>query len=466
MKREESNLSRGQSLVELLIALGVFVTTVSAVIFVLLSSYISNLRSGENYRALFLAEEGLEAVRSIRNNDWNDLVAGSYGLAVSGSDWIFSGSQEDISSKLKEGARQVIIENIDSDRKKITSKITWKSPQNLPREISLISRLTGWENPAKWSDSAKEAVINLSGSQNGLRIQTQGNYVYLVRKGGSPDFIIIDIADTQNPFIAGSLNLPGNPQDIAVSGNYAYVASDNDDQELQIINISNPSSLGVIGLFNAPGSANGNGIYFNGSKVYLARGSSSQNEFLAVDVFSPSLPVLVGSLNLGATGNDIVVSGNYAYIASGLNSQELQIIDITVPIQPTLAGFYNLSGSSDGLSIAGFGTKVILGRANGLIYLFDAGNPNAPVFLGSFDAGGAVNDITLGNDNNYAFLATDSNNAEFQTVDISTAALPILIGSFNFSPSSNINGIAYNGTKDRIFIASESDNEEFIILAP
>lgn len=457
-------MNRGQSLVELLIALGIFVTMVSVVVFILLSSYVSNLKSGENTQALFLAEEGLEAVRSIRDNNWGNLAAGSHGLEVSGSDWMFSGSQEDLSSKLKEGARQVIVEDIDSSRKKITSKVTWKSPQGLPRETSLVSRLTNWTgaaSAARWVLPTKEGSLNLSGNQDGLKVQAQGNYAYLVRNGGSPDFAVIDISDTQNPLLVGSLSLTGNPRDIVVSGSYAYVASDSDTQEFQIIDVSNPSSPSISGAFDAPGGANASGIYFSASTAYLVRRSSAQDEFLAINVSDPSSPTLISSLNLASAGNAVVVLGNYAYVASSFDNQELQIIDMTVSNQPRISGSYNLSGSSDGFSIAGFGGRVILGRNNGLIYLFDVENPNSPVFLGSFNAQGVVNDLALGG--NYVFLTADSSGAEFQVVDISAPASPSPIGSLDISPSS---GVAFDQGEDRAFIASGADNEEFIILAP
>ncbi|MDO8663473.1 MAG: hypothetical protein Q7K28_01370 [Candidatus Wildermuthbacteria bacterium] len=457
---------KGQSLIELLIAIGIFVAMVSAVGFILIGSYISNLQAREGVIAVSLAEEGLEAARSIRNESWDDLTAGSHGLAVAGGQWTFSGVQEDISSELEKGVRKVIVEDPGFDRKIITSKITWELTEGRPQDISLATSLTNWKGLAKWSDPSEEGSLNISGSQDGLKIQAQGNYAYLVRAGGSPDFVIIDITDIQNPFIAGSLSLSGNPRDIAISGNYAYVASDSDSQELQIVNISNPATPSVIGTYNAPGSADANGIYFSGSSVYLVRSSSSQNEFLIINVSDPNLPTISGSINLNAAANDVVVLGNYAHIASSHDSQELQIVNLTLPSSPSLIGSYNLSNDSNGLSITGFGNRVILGRANGSIYLFNVENPASPSLSGSFDTRGSVNDMSLGNDNNYVFLAADSGNAEFQIVDISAPALPGLIGSFDLSPNAGIYGVAYHQGKDRVFAASQVNDREFIIFAP
>ena len=136
---------RGQSLIELLIALGIFVAIISVVTFLLIDSYAANLQARQNSQAIFLAEEGMEAVRSIRDNDWEALAPGSHGLAISGNNWVLLGASEDISDKLKEGKRVITIENIDEDRKKIISKVTWQISPERENKIELVTYLTNWQ---------------------------------------------------------------------------------------------------------------------------------------------------------------------------------------------------------------------------------------------------------------------------------------------------------------------------------
>jgi len=135
----------GQSLIELLIALGVFIVVISSLAFFILNSYVSGRLAEEITKANFLAEEGLETVRSIRDNSWQDLSEGYHGLAIFGNNWIFQGAQEDISSQLKEGIRVIEIENIGSDRKKVTSQITWQFIEGRPQEVKLVTYLTNWQ---------------------------------------------------------------------------------------------------------------------------------------------------------------------------------------------------------------------------------------------------------------------------------------------------------------------------------
>jgi len=139
------NFKKGQSLIELIIAIGIFVFVVPALVFLALDSYVSGRLASEMTKADFLAQEGLEAVRSIRDNSWSDLTAGTYGLAISGVHWIFQGSSEDINDQLKGGTRVITIENIDPDRKKINSEVNWQFNGGRTEEVRLITYLTNWQ---------------------------------------------------------------------------------------------------------------------------------------------------------------------------------------------------------------------------------------------------------------------------------------------------------------------------------
>ena len=135
---------KGQSLIELLIAMGIFVLAVVSISWLVLDVYLSDRAGRERMAATFLAKEGIEATRSIRDNNWDDLINGSHGLAITGNNWIFQGNQEDISSQLREGIRKITIEEIDSERKKITSQITWKLTEVRLQDITLVTYLTNW----------------------------------------------------------------------------------------------------------------------------------------------------------------------------------------------------------------------------------------------------------------------------------------------------------------------------------
>lgn len=135
----------GQSLLELVIAIGIFAVIVSGLSFFVLDSYVSGRLAYEITKADFLAEEGIEVAISIRDNKWEDLTIGDHGLAISNGHWIFQGTEEDLKSQLNNGKRIIKIEDIDVDRKKITSTINWQFSQGRQEDVKLISYLTNWQ---------------------------------------------------------------------------------------------------------------------------------------------------------------------------------------------------------------------------------------------------------------------------------------------------------------------------------
>ena len=104
----------------------------------------STALAGNTARGALLAEEGLEAVRNIRDANWQNLADGTYGLSTSGSQWALSGSQDTTGIF----TRQITISTVDQNRKNITSKVTWKQNAQRNGSISLQSELTYWQKIA------------------------------------------------------------------------------------------------------------------------------------------------------------------------------------------------------------------------------------------------------------------------------------------------------------------------------
>ncbi|MCH8741574.1 type II secretion system protein [Patescibacteria group bacterium] len=138
-------MNKGQSLIELVVALGIFVIVGSALVFLIFNSYIIGRLASEITQANFLAEEGLEATRSIRDNNWTGLADGDHGLIIFGGTWQFSGTFETIDGKF---TRVITVETLDPGRKKIISQVTWQFTEVRPKEIILVTYLTNWAGEA------------------------------------------------------------------------------------------------------------------------------------------------------------------------------------------------------------------------------------------------------------------------------------------------------------------------------
>lgn len=116
-------MHKGSSLIELLIAMGVFVLAVSAISFLILDSYIADRAGSERTQAVFLAEEGLEKMRAL---NWNSRV---------------TQSPELINNKF---TRTISVSDIDADRKQITANISWQITDIRQAQAELVTYLTNW----------------------------------------------------------------------------------------------------------------------------------------------------------------------------------------------------------------------------------------------------------------------------------------------------------------------------------
>lgn len=321
-----------------------------------------------------------------------------------------------------------------------------------------------WEGIGNWRTITQEGTYNASGNNDGRNIAVSGDYAYVVRADGTPDFLIINKTNPASPALTGSLNMAGAPYDLRISGSYAYIASGNDTTELQIVNIANPAAPILTGNLDLAGTADATSIRVIGSTAYITKLTSSSPEFYIVNITNPAAPTLIGSLNLTGSFYDVHVSGNYAYLASTDNNTEMQVINITNPAAPVLAATFNAAGTNDGLAITGFGNRVILGQVAGNLTILNVTNPLAPVQVVTYAAGNNINDLTMANNNNFVLIASTNTNPEFQVLNIDNELFPLLHSSYN-APSSLL-GVTYDSLLDRAFLTSSDNSRELIIIRP
>lgn len=151
---------QGQSLIELLVAMAVFVLVVSSIMFLTLDAHLATRQGAERTQATFLAQEGVEAVTSIKNQGWKYLSTGDHGLDESGNLWQFSGTDNLIDKYTRQATVEEVYRDVngdivdsggslDLDTKKIISKVNWDFSPNRPSEVAVTSYLTNWRS-AKW----------------------------------------------------------------------------------------------------------------------------------------------------------------------------------------------------------------------------------------------------------------------------------------------------------------------------
>lgn len=135
-------MNRGFSTIEALLASSILILIVTAFMGAFIYGSESTALAGQRARATFLAEEGLEASRNIRDAAFSNLVNGANGLVISGNQWTFSGTS-DITNGFY--TRQITISSIDSNRKQIISTVTWQQNNQRTGSVTLTTYLTNWK---------------------------------------------------------------------------------------------------------------------------------------------------------------------------------------------------------------------------------------------------------------------------------------------------------------------------------
>ena len=167
----KKNNKNGFSLVEIVISIGLFGVLVSF----LMAALVQNNRQEDfsiyKRQAIFLAEEGSEAVRNIRDADYTNLIAGTYGISENGDEWSLSGS----SDQLDDFTRIITITEVDEDRRDISVDVGWNDMNVQNGTVTVATRLTNWMVPSV-SESCVELDASGADLSNGNR---RLNEIYL-----------------------------------------------------------------------------------------------------------------------------------------------------------------------------------------------------------------------------------------------------------------------------------------------
>jgi len=151
--------NKGQSLIEFVVAIGILVIITASGTTALLSSLSINRFSKEEIQASGYAQEGLEAAKSIRNQDWDNLANGTYGIDDSSGSWKFADSSNILLSKF---TRVIKVEDAElegeilSETKKITSTVSWNHVPSKTSRVKYVTYLTDWQTTKSYVPGGPE----------------------------------------------------------------------------------------------------------------------------------------------------------------------------------------------------------------------------------------------------------------------------------------------------------------------
>jgi hypothetical protein len=184
---------------------------------------------------------------------------------------------------------------------------------------------------------------------------------------------------------------------------------------------------------------------FRNSSQTTAVWSTADGEIRLDDQFAMTN---LGSYNTVGLAYEVVVEGDYAFVADGSNG--LVVLNISNPSGPTQIGHYNTAGVARALAVDG--QRVYLADGTLGLRIFNVQIPNNPAPIATLGGLGTVNDVVFDGRMIYAASSTG-----IHVIDASNTTLPTLVGSF----SGILNGVGLDIEGDLLYVA---DNDYVWIM--
>lgn len=271
-------------------------------------------------------------------------------------------------------------------------------------------------------------------------ILLDGETLYLA---GPDGLRILDVRNRYRPLEISRLDLPGQPQGIALAGGRTYVALG--DEGVGVVNVENANRPRLERRIPLDGPAYA--LVYDRGWVYVAAGEAG---IATIDAVEPGEEKLVLSLTLPGAARDIARRGRALYLAAG--EAGLLAMDITIPDKPLLAGVLAPEAGRSFESLTISGSRAYVTHGDGFVVV-DISRPDSMGLLASIDAVAhhvGVSDVYL-----YA-LGED----QITVYDARATAEPVALRSY-IAPR-HIADTSAGG--DRLFLVHEGDGPDLVVL--
>jgi len=386
-------ISNGQMLVELVLAIGLSAIILPALLIGLVASREGAPQQVQVQQATELFKETANAVREIRDNDWNSFaVNGTYHPVVSGNTWSFGAgsatvnglTQQVIISDVYRDSSGAIVSSggtLDPSSKKVEIIISWTTPHAASLDaVSYLTRTSnftytetlttdfnnGTTSGTSVTDTSGTGIPNdgqvqlsAGGGPGGdwckpsQDIQTtydlpgQGvataiaatssatqNYAYATT-GGNASGDALDgmvISHALPPVVTNpSSNNEAKAYGVFVDklNNYVYFNENNSPNHT--VRILHGTTLTSAGYFDASSNGTGSSIYVQTTtSVGFTTVGSKLYAFDVSTIKGTSSQSQMGSVDLNGNGKRVVVVGTNAYVVTDNTTNQLEVIPFTI----------------------------------------------------------------------------------------------------------------------------------------
>lgn len=481
----------GATLIEVLVAIALTGIVLPVLATALVTAKNGRSTTQQQMQANALLREGQEAVRSIREKGWTNVAtAGTYHPVISGSAWALSSGSEAIngftrqiviSTPQRNAAGAIVASGGTSDpsTRYVVVTVSWNTPYS--NSVSTSTYLSHWQTNSLWTQTSQAdfnagtltntSTTNTSGGEVQLQDSpptwqlpsligsynvtgnVAGNDVFQATIGGTPyafvgysgGLAIVNVTDPAAPTLTGTYTTTAAVNGVWVDGNYAYLATAITNAQLTVVNVSNPAaptkadSIQIADLSNVAATS----VYVSGGYAYVTKKKATQllitayPEFAVINVSNPTNISNSDSLRLGDDVNGVWVNGNYAYLATGVNNQELTVINVTNKTNISAGTTVDLNADATDVTVSGSTLYVttLNNGSSGELRTFSLANPASPSAQGSYEVGADTGGVTV--ENGHALLATSGAGKQFIALNVLNPASPSLISTVSLSANSN-----------------------------
>lgn len=423
MKKGTTKEKQGFSVIELLVALGIFATTATGIVLLAMAAMDFTAWSQTRLKAQALTEEGLEAARSIRAEGWDNLTSGQHGLAIEDGSWTFTGTEETVDGRFK---RVVEVTDLTEDRKEVLTRVTWELPGAGKNEVELATRLTNWQ---KLYESPGSITADVG--DRAMDVYVEGDYAYLAVWDQHKSLAVVDISDHNSPELVRNESLKGKGADVFIYKGYGYVVLDTN--KVAVVDLSDP--VDPIRVSTIYVSAQPSSIFLKDDYAYV--GQKKKNE--GVEIFSvadPTSPQYQYSINAGEKvydveavdhyccqrpvvwmavneGRGLSVGEDYIYVAVNLADQGFEVYNFSYPYYWKISDL-DIGGRGADVDREGDVFTAAQIKDEGSVQV-DVDDPYDPQFVEGVSVGGVANGVFASQD--YIYYAVDNEDGGFAIVE-------------------------------------------------
>lgn len=485
-----------------MIAIAIFSVVSVGVVYLSLDALQADEKIESGNKALLYAQEGIEAVRQMRDKNYFLLENGDHGLDFVDDEWSFIPAPEDIDGYYD---RTVSIEDVyrdvdgniaeagtlDSDIKKVLSTVEWMHRGVFPKSVELVTYLSNWTGddwlqtdcdefgagileavdveftagPPEDNCALKLALIEQQSEflasadvgEHGNDVWVDGNYAYVTVDKANQGLAIVDITDRGNPFVVKHVDVGGKGLSVAKQGNYVYVGVNNYSNGLAVVDVSSPASAYVVDKTYSLGK----GLVVEPNGDYLYMGVQNYFYFIGfsvIDISDPTDPNLHWFQITSGKVYDIDIVGNYAYCGIDFDWWGFQILDISDPSDIDTLSYLGVGEEVNAVEVQG--PYAFLGTEDNddSFYVVNVTDPRHPYTENHIDVGYEIEDISLLGD--YAYLAFNNQNNGLAAVNISVPTSPYLVYTMDVLGK----GLSIKTDENYIYETLDTNNRGLVII--